>query len=78
MIYRRTRAMQGAAPLLRANWVHNNRKAGVLFQEGGGGTLLECEIARNSVGVECFDDAQPTVRGTREMHQQKIPPYLLA
>ena len=53
---------QGAAPLLRANTVHHNRKAGGLFHEGGGGTLLECEIARNSVGVECFDDAQPTVR----------------
>lgn len=78
MIYLRTCLMQGAAPLLRANRVHNNRKAGVLFQEGGGGTLLECEIARNSVGVECFDDAQPTVRGTREMHQQKIHPYSLA
>ena len=76
--YLLTRLMQGAAPLLRANRVHNNRKAGVLFQEGGGGTLLECEIARNSVGVECFDDAQPTVRGTREMHQQKIHPYSLA
>jgi hypothetical protein len=29
--------------------------------------LTRCEIARNSVGVECFDDAQPTVRGNREM-----------
>ena len=64
LVYLRTCLVQGAAPLLRANTVHNNRKAGVLFQEGGGGTLLECEIARNSVGVECFDDAQPTVRAT--------------
>jgi len=40
--------MQGAAPLLRKNTVHTNRKAGVLFHEGGGGTLLECEIARTT------------------------------
>ena len=68
MAYLRACLVQGAAPLLRANTVHNNRKAGVLFQEGGGGTLLECEISRNSVGVECFDDAQPTVRANQEMH----------
>ena len=68
MAYLRTCLVQGAAPLLRANTVHNNRKAGVLFQEGGGGTLLECEISRNLVGVECFDDAQPTVRANQEMH----------
>ena len=34
--------------------------------------MTRCEIARNSVGVECFDDAQPTVRGNREMRPSAL------
>lgn len=59
-----------AAPLLRANSIHANRKAGAHFQDGAGGTLLDNEIHRNWVGVECCDDAQPVVRGNRIHHQK--------
>ena len=62
---------QAAAPLLTHNRVHANKKAGVFFQDGAGGTLLENDIHHNWVGVEACDDAQPTVRGNK-LHHQKM------
>jgi len=61
---------QLAQPLVQGNKIHACTKSGVLCQDGCIPTLIENEIFKNYVGVECMDDAEPILRGNKIHHQK--------
>ena len=51
-----------AEPLLQGNRIHSNRKSGVFMMDAAAPTLLENEIQKNWIGVECARRPLPKSR----------------
>lgn len=64
-----------SSPILRRCVIHDGRQAGIMVYQGGEGTIEDCDLAANSVGVAVAGKGMPTLRRC-QIHDGKTGLYV--